>query len=78
MECLGRFVGIGETVGHAMTFRILTEEGKVINRAVTRSAVKGGMFDTRRAEEAAPTLAPKDEVIKLKDKPTIVTSCKRP
>ena len=34
-ECLGRFVEIGETVGHAMTFRILTEEGKVINRAVT-------------------------------------------
>ena len=29
-ECIGRFVGIAQNVGHAMTFKILTENRKVI------------------------------------------------
>ena len=30
-EVLGRFVGIAENVGSAMTFKILLEEGKIIH-----------------------------------------------
>ena len=52
-ECLGRFVGIAECVGNAMTFRILTEERKVINRAVVRTATGEGAFVNKRANEKA-------------------------
>ena len=38
-ELLGRFVGISENVGHAMTYKILTESDKVISRAEVRSAL---------------------------------------
>ena len=38
-EKLGRFVGIAETVGHTMTFKVLTDDTqKVIYRSVLRSA----------------------------------------
>ena len=38
-EKLGRFVGMAETVGHAMTFKVLTDDTqKVIYRSVLRSA----------------------------------------
>jgi hypothetical protein len=37
-EELRRFVGIGKHVGHAMTFKILTKDDKVIHRSVVRSA----------------------------------------
>ena len=57
-ECLGRFVGIAENVGNAMSFKVLTEEGKVIVRSVIRSALKSGGYDNKRAKEAAPSLAP--------------------
>jgi hypothetical protein len=56
-ECLGRFVGISEHVGHAMTFKILTEDRKVIHRAVVRTATKGGMFENKRAQAEAPNLS---------------------
>ena len=48
-ELIGRFVGISENVGHAMTYRILTENGKIISRAVVRSALKTGPFRNLRA-----------------------------
>jgi hypothetical protein len=52
-ESLGQFVGIAESVGHAMTFKILTEEGKIIHRAVVRSAAGEGAFVNQRANESA-------------------------
>ena len=64
-ELLGRFVGISENVGHAMTYTILTESDKVIDRAEVRSALKEGPFDNKRAKEAAPTKAPGPDVIEV-------------
>jgi hypothetical protein len=52
-ESLGRFTGIVESVGNAMTFKILTEEGKVIHRAVVRSAAGKGAFINQWASESA-------------------------
>ena len=43
-ERLGRFVGISHSVGHSMTFMVLTEEDKIIHRASVHSAVHGGEF----------------------------------
>ena len=60
MECLGRFVGISETVGNAITFKILTEERKIIRRSVVRSATKPGAFQNLRANAKAPRLNPKE------------------
>src|SRR5512137_399541 len=47
-EMLGRFVGIAENVGNAMTFKILTEEGKIIHWSVVRSAASNGAFINKR------------------------------
>ena len=58
-ECVGRFVGVSEDVGHGMTYRILTESGKIICRAVARTARIGKEMDNARANEAAPEVAPK-------------------
>jgi hypothetical protein len=52
-ENLGRFVGVAENVGHAMTFKILTEEGKIIHRAFVRSAAGDAAFNNQRANESA-------------------------
>ena len=52
-EALGRYVGIAESVGNAMTFKILTADDKVIHRSVVRSATGEGAFINRRADEAA-------------------------
>ena len=60
-ELCGRFVGIADNVGHAMTYKILTEDNKVICRAVVRTALKTGGYDNKRAKEAAPNRAPKYE-----------------
>ena len=57
-ECLGRFVGIAENVGNAMTFKVLTENNKVICRSVIRSALSKGGHDNKRAKDKAPNLAP--------------------
>jgi hypothetical protein len=38
-ELKGRFVGIAEKVGHLMTYKILTEDDKIIHRAVARLAL---------------------------------------
>jgi hypothetical protein len=43
-ELKGRFVGIAENVGHSMTYKILTEDDKIIHQTVARSALKGGGF----------------------------------
>jgi hypothetical protein len=51
-EELGRFVGIGKHVGHAMTFKILTGEDKVIHRSVVRSATGTGAFINQKANSA--------------------------
>jgi hypothetical protein len=52
-ELLGRFVGISENVGNAMTFKVLSNEEKVINRAVVRSAMGDGAFVNKRADQQA-------------------------
>jgi hypothetical protein len=52
-ESLGRFVGIGQNVGHAMTFKILMATGKVIHRSVVRSATGSGAFCNRLADQVA-------------------------
>lgn len=61
-ELLGRFVGVESSPGHAMAFKILTEEGNVIRRMSVRSAVKGGMFENKRADELSPALAPNKDI----------------
>ena len=52
-EELGRFVGIAENVGNAMTFKILTKESKIIHRSVVRSATKETPFTNKRADADA-------------------------
>ena len=52
-EELGRFVGIAENVGNAMTFKILTKENKIIHRSVVRTATKGNSFMNKRADKDA-------------------------
>jgi len=47
-ECIGRFVGVAESVGHPLTFKILTENGTVINRAVLRTALGQGPYRNLR------------------------------
>ena len=58
-ECVGRFVGVSEDVGHGMTYKILTEKRKIIRRAVARTARIGNELNNARANEQAPELAPK-------------------
>jgi hypothetical protein len=65
-ESFGRFVGLAESVGHAMTFKILTEEGKIIHRAVVRSAAGEGAFVNQRANESA-----KGSPVESKSHPTM-------
>ena len=69
-EILGRFVGIAETVGHSMTFKILTNEMKIISRSLVRSATEPGIFQNLRANKAAPNIAPKvpNASVKIGDK----------
>ena len=67
-EALGRFIGIAEVVGATVTFRILTEEMKVIARSVVRTATKSGAYQNQRANELAPQLAPKPVTNDLKTK----------
>ena len=50
-EVLGWFIGIAENVGSAMTFKILSEEGKVIHRSVVCSAATEGVYRNKRADE---------------------------
>ena len=57
-ELLGRFVGVAENVGHGMTYKILTEDNKIIHRAVARSGNKTGGYDNKRAKKAAPNRSP--------------------
>ena len=59
-EALGRFVGIADTVGHSLSFKVLTESKKIITRSVVRSAAKTGVFQNIRANQATPDLAPKE------------------
>ena len=65
-ECVGRFVGIAEDVGHGMTYKILTDKDKVISRAVVRTARKGGEHTNWKADEAAPSVAPKPKPSPIK------------
>ena len=60
-EALGRFVGIAEHVGHAMTFRILTDTtNKVIDRSLVRAADPDA--PNRRIDPAVGTTPPTDFV----------------
>ena len=57
-EALGRFVGFATNIGHAMTYKILTEDNKVIARSDVRTARKQGVeFDNPRAMKESPKLA---------------------
>ena len=56
---IGRFVGVAEHIGHALTYKILTESGKIITRAVVHTANKNGVFRNRKAIPASPKMAPK-------------------
>ena len=58
-EALGRCVGIADVVGAAITFKILTEDMKIITRSVVRTATKPGAYQNLRANARAPTIAPK-------------------
>ena len=57
-EKLGRFVGIAEDVGHKMTYSILTDDQKVINRSLVRTANKEGGFENFRALKDAENIRP--------------------
>jgi hypothetical protein len=79
-ECLGRFVGFSDNVGHAMTYKVLTADNKIIRRAVLRSARKPGAFKNRRAIEAAPKLAPATDLAEPVPPPkdTVILGQKEP
>ncbi len=57
-EALGRFVGFAEGVGHKMTFKILTNDGKILIRSRVRSANKEGAFEDFRALKVADEIRP--------------------
>ena len=65
-ELLGRFVGIAENVGASITYKILTENMKVISRSVVQTGTLGSPYQNLRANALAPTLAPKPPNIKLR------------
>ena len=65
-EALGRFVGIADVVGNTVSFKILTENMKVITRSVVRTATKGGVYQNLRANSKAPKLAPHKSTNNLK------------
>jgi len=71
-EALGRYVGVAETVGNSMSYKILTESGKIITRSVVRTATKGGPFWNKRAEGLAVSLAPLKPSRRLKVKNQII------
>ena len=62
-EAMGRFVGFAEGVGHAMTFLVLTNEGRVLRRSLVRSANKEGAFENFRAMREAENVRPGRVVI---------------
>ena len=64
-EKLGRFVGISETVGNSISYKILTEDQHIIVRSVVRSAKYDGAYQNARANERAPKLVPKPQNVKL-------------
>ena len=57
-EKLGRFVGIAEHVGHALTFKVLMEEAKIISCSLVRPATKTGVFENKKATRKALNIAP--------------------
>ena len=65
-EALGRFVGISDVVGSTVTFKILTEDMKVISRSTVRTATKEHAYQNRRANAKAPILATKKTTANLK------------
>ena len=65
-EALGRFVGIADVVGALVTFKILTEDMKVITWSVVRTATTPGPYQNLRANARSPTLAPKPVTHKLR------------
>ena len=72
-------------VGNAMTFKILTAEGKIIHRSVVRSATSNRAFTNRRADAMADEtvtskephipdpISPKQQVIGVLE-PALVTT----
>ena len=73
-EAMGRFVGYSENVGHQLTFKVLTNDKKIVHRARIRSANKEGAYDNYRARMAADKIRPARAAIHSKDvyrKPTV-------
>lgn len=55
-EASGKFIGFSETVGHAMTFKVLLDEtSKILHRSEVRSASKPGQPNLRLATETKPS-----------------------
>ena len=65
-EKLGRFVGIADTIGHALTFKVLTGEHKIVARSLVRPATKTGVFENVKAIERAPSIAPQQPNVVIK------------
>ena len=65
-EEVGRFAGIAESIGHGMTYKVVTDDGRIINRAVIRSAAMGGIRRNLRADKRSPTMAPARRQIELR------------
>ena len=61
-EILGRFVGISETVGHKMTYKILTENKTIVTRSIVRTARDPKTYTNKKAMDMASHLRPKDPV----------------
>ena len=73
-EMLGRFVGVSDTVGHALTYKILSKENKILFRSRIRSAenttIKNKILEPSQQKEFVrskfdrvnelPTISPDD------------------
>ena len=59
-ERVGRFVGISTNVGHSITYKVLTDEGHVIRRAVIRPVKDEGIFRNVRANKGSPDMSSKE------------------
>ena len=71
-EAKGNFVGISETVGHAMTYKILTQDTlKIIHRSNVRPVTSA---DPNRRVDLLDGEEIKEAIIKTPDKPSVVFS----
>ena len=57
-KALGRFVGIADCVGSLISFKILTEDMKIITRSVVRTATKPGVYFVSSRQVVKPYVQP--------------------